>query len=33
MISAIKEAFRTNLPLVEWMDDETRIKAVEKVSD
>ena len=31
MISRIKAAFIDNLPNLQWMDDETRAAAVEKV--
>ena len=31
MIAGIKKAFMTNLPHVEWMDEETRGKALKKV--
>ena len=31
MIAGIKKAFITNLPHVEWMDEETRGKALKKV--
>ena len=31
MIAGIKDAFKTNLPQVKWMDEETRTKALDKV--
>lgn len=31
MIAGIKKAFITNLPHVEWMDEETKGKALKKV--
>ena len=31
MIAGIKEAFKTNLPHVKWMDEETKEKALNKV--
>ena len=31
MIAGIKKAFITNLPHVEWMDEETKRKALKKV--
>ena len=31
MIAGIKKAFITNLPNVEWMDEETKGKALKKV--
>ena len=33
MISMVKKAFISNLPYLEWMDNATRVAAVEKVSD
>ena len=31
MIAGIKDAFKTNLPQVKWMDEETKTKALSKV--
>lgn len=31
MIDQIKTAFKSNLPKLKWMDDETRIAAIDKV--
>ena len=31
MIAGIKDAFKTNLPQVKWMDEETKTKALNKV--
>lgn len=31
MIAEIKDAFKTNLPQVKWMDEETKTKALNKV--
>lgn len=31
MVTAVKDAFRTSLTKVTWMDDETKQKAIEKV--
>lgn len=31
MIDMVKESFMSRLPTIEWIDDETRAKAVEKV--
>lgn len=31
MIAEIKDAFKTNLPQVKWMDKETKTKALNKV--
>ena len=33
MINEVKEAFKANLPNLNWMDDETRVAAKDKVEN